>query len=109
MIYHVALGLNAKNHEVLTGLVDGIPTQLDYRWLTLFHINIPITLFVAALALLMGFLLRAMAQGIEGSAQSEVVNACAWYFFVAGTLFLTQGPLSFWQVGSVLRREKRKG
>ena len=55
VLHHMLASMHEKNSVVALGVDKGVPVSLEYRWVTLFQMVVPVMLFTGVFALLMGF------------------------------------------------------
>ena len=55
LLKHILAAMHDKNSVVAVGVDKGVPVSLEYRWVTLLQMVVPVMLLTGVFALLMGF------------------------------------------------------
>lgn len=106
VLHHMLASMHEKNSVVALGVDKGVPVSLEYRWVTLFQMVVPVMLFTGVFALLMGFTFLRISGSVEDSGIATLAQLCAWMFFVASIAGLTIGPLGVLGLAATLRKRK---
>lgn len=88
--------------------MDGTPVSLEYRWVTLLQMVVPVLIFTIVFSLLMGLVFHRISAAVENPDVSSLAQLCAWVFFVGSFAGVTIGPLGVLGLASTLRRSGRK-
>jgi hypothetical protein len=105
--HHVITTLNRKNIEIVTGVVQGIPTPQEWRWRTLMQVQVPVTVFLGAYQLVMGFAFLTIGDNVDDAAVTLLAQVCAWLYIFSAALSLITAPLSIAGIASLLRKGER--
>jgi len=93
--FHVAMVLRNVNAGILGGVVGGVPVPFEFRWRTLWQVQLPTNMIMGAVTLLVAFVFLRIADNVEDAATSTLAQACSWLFFVTSTIWLVSGPVFY--------------
>ncbi len=108
VLHHLLASMHEKNSVVALGVDKAIPVSMEYRWMTLLQMVVPVVLFTGVLALMLGLTFLRIADGAEDVGTSTLAQLCAWVFFIASIAGLTIGPLGVLGLASILRKSTRR-
>jgi len=108
LLYRLLAGMHEKNSVIALGVAGGIKVSLEYRWVALLQMVVPVLLFSGVFALLMGFTFLRISEGVEDPGIRSLAQLHAWVFFVASFASLTIGPLGIYGLASRLRKIGRR-
>ena len=108
LLKHMLAAMHDKNSVVAVGVDKGVPVSLEYRWVTLLQMVVPVMLLTVVFALLMGFTFMQISDSVEDGGIATLAQVCAWTFFVSAFAGFTIGPLGVLGLAATLRKSKRK-
>lgn len=107
LLYVIGIGINSKGGEIASGVVRGVPMSIDFRWLTLFQIQVPLVLLSGVFSLLVGFVFQQIAANIEDPKVHGLAMMCSLMYFVTAFLILAAGSIGTLHLASMVRKSTR--
>lgn len=107
VLYVIGMAINSKGGEIASGVLRGVPMSKEFRWLTLFQIQVPLVLLSGIFSLLVGFMFQQLAVQIEDPRINALAMMCALTYFATAFLILTGGSLGTLHLAATLRRSTR--
>jgi uncharacterized membrane protein len=107
LLYVIGMGINSKGGEIASGVVQGVPLSKEFRWLTLFQIQVPLVLLSGIFSLLVGFMFQQLALNIEDPRVNALAMMCSLMYFATAFLILTAGSIGTLHLAATLRKSTR--
>ena len=104
LIFHAAITIRNGNAGIIGGVLGGAPIPREFRWMTLWHVQLPATLGAGVVVLLIAFVFLRIAGLVEDAATTTLAQACALAFFTFSAFFLVSAPVSFAALMRLLRK-----
>jgi hypothetical protein len=105
-LLNVVIAIRRDNAGILGGVIGGAPIPHEFGRQTIWRVQLPLTISAGGTALLVAFILLAVADNVEEPSIATLARACAILFFGSSALFLVSAPVSF---AALLRMHRRLG
>jgi len=106
LMFHAAITIRNSNAGILGGVVAGAPIPDEFRLMTIWQVQLPVTASMGVIALLVAFVFVRIADLVEDPATATLAQTCALAFFGASALFLVSAPVSFRALSRLIRKTK---
>jgi hypothetical protein len=106
LLFHMAMVLRNVNAGLLAGVVGGVPVSYEFRWRTLWQVQLPVNMTAGVVALLVAFAFLRITDTVEDAAIATLAQACGLLFFAESALWLVSAPVSYAAVMRMLRKAK---
>jgi hypothetical protein len=106
LTFHAAIVIRRDNAGILGGIIGGAPIPHEFGRQTIWRVQLPVTVFSGAFALVLAFVFLAIADSIADTSIATLAHACSIIFFGASAMFLISAPVSF---AALLRTHRELG
>ena len=103
-MFHAAITIRNGNAGILGGVIAGAPIPREFRAMTLWNVQLPITMSTGVIAVLVAFLFLRIADLVEDAATATLAQTCALVFFAGSAMFLVSAPVSFVALMRLIRK-----
>jgi hypothetical protein len=106
VVFHAAVVIRRDNAGILGGVIGGAPIPHEFGRQTIWRVQLPATVFTGAVALVVAFVFRAIADNVGDASIATLAQSCAIVFFGITAMAMISAPVSF---AALLRMHRKLG